>query len=153
MIALVLACTTVPPKPPTGFHPVSIDALKSELSGVQQNPRIYNFWATWCGPCMREIPEVRAYAAAHPDVDVVFVNVDVPSLHGTKVAATIDRMDMTRFRNVALASKDPAVDLHGIDGWPDSVPVTFVVRPDGSKAKQFNVAIDASTLDKAVAGL
>src|SRR3954464_6653726 len=37
---------------------------------------VLNFWATWCVPCIQEIPEIAAFAHAHPDVGVLGVAVD-----------------------------------------------------------------------------
>jgi thiol-disulfide isomerase/thioredoxin len=40
------------------------------------NPLIVNFWATWCAPCLREIPMLKAYQADNPDVTVVGIAID-----------------------------------------------------------------------------
>ncbi len=39
-------------------------------------PLLINFWATWCGPCLREIPMLRELQTARPDVQVVGVAID-----------------------------------------------------------------------------
>lgn len=38
---------------------------------------ILEFWAPWCEPCKRIMPEVDRFAALHPEVSVIKVNVDV----------------------------------------------------------------------------
>jgi len=53
------------------------------LAGAQQSiaswpgkPLLINFWATWCGPCLREIPMLKELQARRPDVQVVGIAVD-----------------------------------------------------------------------------
>ncbi|MCB9678399.1 MAG: TlpA family protein disulfide reductase [Alphaproteobacteria bacterium] len=154
MLLLVLAaCSSAPaeaPPLPGGFHPVAIDALRDEIGSRQARPRIYNFWATWCGPCMRELPDIKRVADSRDDVELVLVNVDMPSLHDTKVKATLERLGLAGFRSLGLVDPDPAGALNQLDGWPNSVPVTLLVAADGTRAKQFNVSVDEARLNQAV---
>jgi thiol-disulfide isomerase/thioredoxin len=39
-------------------------------------PMLINFWATWCGPCLREIPMLKALQAARPDIQIVGIAID-----------------------------------------------------------------------------
>jgi len=41
-------------------------------------PLVVNFWATWCAPCLREIPLLKQFQASHPDVQVIGIAVDRP---------------------------------------------------------------------------
>ncbi|NNC64189.1 MAG: TlpA family protein disulfide reductase [Gammaproteobacteria bacterium] len=37
---------------------------------------VVNFWATWCAPCLREIPMLKAYQQQHPEVQIVGIALD-----------------------------------------------------------------------------
>jgi thiol-disulfide isomerase/thioredoxin len=154
MIALALfACSTepaAPAPPPAGFFPVEVSAIVDEMAAEQAKPRVYNFWATWCGPCMRELPALRSVAASRDDFELVLVNVDLPDLHDTKVRPAMKRLDLEGLRNLALVSTDPAGDMLQVEDWPSTLPVTMIVRPDGTKAQQFNVGITAKRLNAAL---
>jgi len=160
MITLaLLACSTAPPTQPalpalpTGFYPVRVEELKSEISASSAKPRVYNFWATWCAPCIQELPAIRAVAQARDDFELVLVNVDMPSLHKTKVKATLKRFELDGYRNLGLLDADPAYALTQVEGWPNSIPVTFVVTPEGRRAKQFNTMVNEQMLVETIEAL
>jgi len=63
------------------------DFSLANLAGEQQSiqswpgkPLLINFWATWCGPCLREIPMLKELQASRPDVQVVGIAIDKPDL-------------------------------------------------------------------------
>ncbi len=86
---------------------------------------IVNYWATWCGPCIKEIPELNKIAAEHQDdVQVFGVNFDEPDAE--EMQAQVEKMKI-EFPVYAI---DPAVEL-GITK-PDVLPTTFVFSADGN---------------------
>jgi thiol-disulfide isomerase/thioredoxin len=54
-----------------------------DLSGTERSirswpgqPLVVNFWATWCAPCLREIPMLKEYQDQNPDVQIVGIALD-----------------------------------------------------------------------------
>jgi thiol-disulfide isomerase/thioredoxin len=57
----------------------SLDNLAGDptpISTWQGRPLIVNFWATWCAPCLREIPLLKDFQSRHTDVQVVGIAID-----------------------------------------------------------------------------
>ncbi len=46
------------------------------LSQFHGKPVILNFWATWCAPCIDELPSLQALQRERPDVQVLAVSID-----------------------------------------------------------------------------
>ncbi len=49
---------------------------------------VMNFWATWCVPCIQEIPEIAAFGRGHAEVAVIGVAIDAEDVEKTKRFAT-----------------------------------------------------------------
>jgi thiol-disulfide isomerase/thioredoxin len=63
------------------------DFSLANLAGEQQSiqswpgkPLLINFWATWCAPCLREIPMLKELQTSRPDLQVVGIAIDKPDL-------------------------------------------------------------------------
>lgn len=57
----------------------SLGNLAGEQQSIQSwpgKPLLINFWATWCGPCLREIPMLKELQTARPDLQVVGIAID-----------------------------------------------------------------------------
>ncbi len=89
---------------------------------------IVNYWATWCGPCIKEIPELNHLAAQHADKLAVFgVNFDDPD--PARMRQDIQKM--------GIAFPVYAVDPHTFFKVerPIVLPTTFIIAPDGSATR------------------
>lgn len=131
---------------------VSADALGELLKAPAGKVRVVNYWATWCGPCVAEMPVLRALAEEEPGVEVLLVNVDMASLHQRKVLPFIEKHALGGLRHVQLDDPDPAMALaRVVPDWPDAIPVTAVYRADGTRAAFFPRSIEGKELAGAVA--
>lgn len=94
--------------------PVALAASRGKVT-------IVDFWATWCGPCLRAMPALDALAKRHPnDVAVIAVNLDDP-------AAARALFDERAYR-LTLVSDDGSVsERYGVT----TIPHTVVIDPAG----------------------
>lgn len=65
------------------FSLTALDGTTVESSSLKGNIVVLNFWATWCQPCMSEIPDLREFAA-NSKVQVVGIALDPDGLKTVK---------------------------------------------------------------------
>jgi thiol-disulfide isomerase/thioredoxin len=68
---LVLVGRTAP-----DFEAQQADGTPFRLSDTRGKPVLLTFWASWCGPCRAELPDLSTYQQAHPELAIYAVNVD-----------------------------------------------------------------------------
>lgn len=98
---------------------------------------VLNFWATWCGPCKAEIPQINKFAAQNPGVVVLGVAVDSGTLPVLAKATKDLGIEYPVIRGNAGVQKKYGVK---------SVPTTFLVNPDGLIAKSHVGVVTAGKL-------
>ena len=86
-------------------------------------PAVVNLWATWCGPCRRELPAFQEVSEARPDVR--FIGIDIgedAATPGTTSTSSASRSSSSSTRTAASPTRSA----------PASLPVTLVVGADGT---------------------
>ncbi|MGE5094857.1 MAG: TlpA family protein disulfide reductase [Betaproteobacteria bacterium] len=84
---------------------------------------VVNFWATWCVPCIQEIPEIAAFHKAHPEVVVIGVAMDAEN------AAKVKQFAAKVGHDYPLVLGDDAVESQL--GTPRALPMTRIYDPKG----------------------
>ncbi|HEX9460753.1 MAG TPA: TlpA disulfide reductase family protein [Thermoanaerobaculia bacterium] len=111
--------------------------------------RVVNIWATWCVPCVAEMPELRTVGAAFgPEVVLVGVSMDdmIPGAKRENVAVFLDRQ---KIRYVNVYYKGNADDLSGYYRFQGEIPVTIVFDAAGREVWRHQGAIkSASTISE-----
>ena len=84
---------------------------------------VVNYWAQWCTPCIREIPELNALNQHYPLVNVLGVNFDGAT--GEQLATQVRELKI----DFPMLAEDPAADL-GLSR-PAVLPTTLILNPAG----------------------
>lgn len=143
-------------KPP----PVKVikpDDLKVMLEKHRGKVVVMNLWATWCPPCVHEMPEFAAFYKAHrDDKDIVLLSVsaDAPSEAETLVQRFADEKKLP-FPIYVIDAPSPTEIMERIDvgEWSGALPGTFVYAKDGTLKNEWYREITRKELDEAIAPL
>ena len=98
----------------------------TNINDLNGNWILINYWADWCAPCIKEIPELNDFAAENKNIKVYTFNFDELEIDDLKPIAK-------RF-NI----KVPSLVTHPRDIWgiatPPAVPATYFINPNGEIA-------------------
>jgi len=138
---------------PVALEAADEAAIRAIAAGDAKKLRLVNVWATWCGPCVIEFPDLvslhRIYRGR--DFEVVTVNADDPDKREKALAFLKEQQ--ASMRNVAFAKGDPYALIEAIDPkWPGALPYTMLVAPGGKVIYRSDGQIDVRTMRKAIVG-
>jgi thiol-disulfide isomerase/thioredoxin len=118
--------------PEQDFELQLLDASKLKLSKVLGRRKIViiNFWATWCGPCRREIPELIALQKDYKnkDVEIFGLSIEDPQQYRELVQSFAKQFDINY--KVGFSPMSMFMTFNGAD-QRKSIPQTFVFGRDG----------------------
>ncbi len=120
----------------------SFDEFSHWLEKETDSLYIVNFWATWCAPCVKEIPDFEKIYETYRDqkVKVLFVSLDFPNQLESRVIPFIDRMGMKAqvvlLDDVRANRWIPLVD----ESWSGAIPATLIYNREFREfyAREFN---------------
>ena len=112
-------------EPAPDFELRALDQTMVKLSDFRGRVVFLNFWATWCGPCERELPAFEAFMADQPTDGPVVVGVNLGETYDA-VQPYLDERGIHSFP-ILLDVDYVAGDLYGIG----PIPVTYVIDAEG----------------------
>lgn len=143
MLAL-LSATAIASAPALQFTLPDLQDQPVRLTDFRGQWVVVNFWATWCTPCLKEMPELQAF---HDDQRgrAVVVGVNFESQSPDKIRAFVAELAITFPVVLSGGRPVPGFDLRGL-------PTTFLISPTGELVDTHlglvNAAMLVKTLDE-----
>ena len=114
---------------------IKFSSLDSIISTPTSKTRVINFWATWCRPCVAELPQFLALAEKYEsqNTEVILVSFDfvedlekklIPFVSKKKIETPVYLLDETDY-NSFIDKVDPS--------WSGAIPATIMIAPNRSK--------------------
>ena len=104
--------------------------LQAKTSQIQ----VINFWATWCGPCVKEMPLFEELGQKRNDIQITLVSLDLDlDANPDKVYKFVERKGI-KSSVLILDEPDPNSWINKIEKeWSGSLPATIVVNTNTGK--------------------
>ncbi len=148
--ALLISCTT---KPEPVLKAVNFDQLSEVIYKTDDVLYVVNFWATWCSPCVEELPdfmEINREFGKDKNFKMILISLDKaseletllkPFLTKNCIDTDVYLLDDNKRMNYWI----PTVDA----GWTGSIPSTVFIR-NGQKLHFEESKLDKETLKQII---
>jgi len=153
------APATPPAAPPAGTEPVppareitaeqpslklpTVDGQTYDLASHRGKWVVVNFWATWCAPCLKEMPELSALHAMRDNIEVVGLAYE--DIEPAEMQAFL-KAHPVAYPIAIVDTYQPPADF----AVPRGLPMSYLIGPDGKVAKQFLGPVEARDIEAAI---
>ncbi len=131
---------------------VTLDGLQQLIQAEKEKIQVLNFWATWCGPCIKELPLLEKLQADFKEVRVRLVSMDMDlDPDPDKVRKFVLRKKI-HSEVLILNEKNPGQWIDRLDkNWSGALPATLVVNNKNGKRKFVERELHEGELEKLIA--
>lgn len=122
------------------------DGSAFTIADVAGKAKVVNVWATWCAPCIKEMPLLNELAAKYKDKGVAFVAVSIDEKGPPAVDAFLKRDIVKIDFRIAYATQD---DLKAMN-VEVPIPDTVVLDANNNVVEHFDKVVEREELEKAI---
>jgi thiol-disulfide isomerase/thioredoxin len=122
--------------PAANFTWKGADGVQHSLAEYRGKTVLLNFWATWCPPCRRELPDlVRIHKSVDPaKVAIIGISLDQEAPQGMQVSDYV--AEFAKRNELSYSMVIGNGDLVNAYGGIQAIPTTFIVNAEGKIADQ-----------------
>ncbi|MGJ8592790.1 MAG: TlpA family protein disulfide reductase [Aquaticitalea sp.] len=116
--------------PQTELQVFDYDGLQKFLSTKSDKTLVVNFWATWCAPCIKELPYFEQLNSqySNKNVEVILVSLDFPKKYDSNLKPFMKKHNL-KSKVVALDDPDANTWIPKVsEDWSGSIPATLIIN-------------------------
>jgi thiol-disulfide isomerase/thioredoxin len=132
-----------------------LDRVRAALAALKGRPVFLNFWATWCGPCMEELPDLAALAREAGGSNAAFLGISLDTWvtgegpeTGDKVRKALAAAGVSYPNLVYTGDQDPLLEGFRL---PGSIPYSILYDSEGRDVKRFDEQVEIEAVRRAIA--
>lgn len=137
------------PRPAPDVLGAKLDSKEVVLSEFKGKVLLVDFWATWCAPCVKAMPDLQKMQEKYAEKDFSVIGVSVDVEGAKKVKPFLAKRKFTYPILLDSNAKTPAWKAFGVHG----VPALFLIDREGQIVQQWTGKINHKEVAKAVAQL
>lgn len=138
-------------KEPVSLNEISLAEAGDLMKNDSKKLRLVNFWATWCGPCIMEFPELVSINRMYRDRDFEFISVSTDKMNKKEKALEILTKKEASNTNYIYSGKDIYELIEVVDeDWQGSLPYTALIAPGGEILYKTEGIFDPPALKMAI---
>ncbi len=126
-LAFAMPVQAAMPAQPT-LHVTTLDGKTFDLAAQRGKWVIVNYWATWCVPCIKEMPDISRFVTAHKNV--VAIGLAYEDSEPADIKAFLAKHPVA-YPIAQVTLDQPPKDFDE----PRGLPTTYLISPDGKVAK------------------
>ena len=132
-----------------------IDRVRAALAALKGRPVFLNFWATWCAPCMEELPDLAALAREAGGTNAAFLGISLDTWvtgdgaeTGDKVRKALAAAGVSYPNLVYTGDQDPLLEGFRL---PGSIPYSILYDSEGRDVARFDEQVEIEAVRRAIA--
>ena len=136
---------------PVELIDADLTALKEVISNKSDKYRLVNLWATWCGPCVIEFPDLINFQRMYGARDFEFVSISTDGPKKKDKALAFLKSKNAAVKNYLYSSDDKYALIDAVGNkWSGALPFTFLVAPGGKVVYTHEGVMDPLEVKKAI---
>ncbi|MFT4015664.1 MAG: redoxin family protein [Agriterribacter sp.] len=138
-------------KEPVELNEIDEKGIKELLQNNSDKLRLINVWATWCGPCVTEFPELITINRMYRKRDFEFISISADNLSKKDKALKFLKSQQASNTNYIFSEDDKYKMIEAIDPkWQGALPYTILVEPGGKIVYAKQGTINPRQMKKAI---
>ncbi len=127
---------------------LSLDSLKTLLVNFSNQARMINFWATWCGPCKKEFPDLMDLQRSYGKRPFELITISLDELDQREHALKFLQQIHAPTPNFILTDGKEELQEEIFPWWDGTLPFSIIIEPKGELYKVYQGPINSQTVRK-----